>query len=354
MKRILIVKLTSLGDIVFALPLINDIRHAFPSVSIDWVVDDSCRSVLEWHADINSIYSPPLREFKKKKRLKDFFRIIKSIIALRKNRYDAVIDIHGVYKSAIATWLSKSDIKWGFQDHDLGESGARLAYNYRLASVPAGSVSKGLRQLVSQALRYDLVSSIDYGILAPMNEILPVKSSQPPFALLFHGTAGEYKKWSEENWGIFARYLLSCGVSVLLPWGNHHELEVAKRIQHSAPGCSVLPLLSVNQLAILISNAALVAGVDTGLVHISYALKKPTLQIFVATSCERYGPCNIKNAWAISGINKSPPSFSDACEGLCCIQRNTGDISFICTHCAKKNSCDINHYTVDPAGGADF
>ena len=101
MKRILIVKVTSLGDVVQTLPVVADLHRAFPGVTVDWAVDESCSEVVRWHPGVSNVLCAPLRRFKKLRNRGDLKAITASIGALRAHRYDAVIDLHGVYKSAI-------------------------------------------------------------------------------------------------------------------------------------------------------------------------------------------------------------------------------------------------------------
>ncbi|RAD03791.1 glycosyltransferase family 9 protein, partial [Burkholderia multivorans] len=137
MNRILIVKVTSLGDVVQTLPVVADIHRAFPGVTVDWAVDESCAEVVRWHPGVSTVLCAPLRRFKKLRNAGDLKAITASIGALRAHRYDAVIDLHGVYKSAIIAALARAARRVGYQTQDLGETGARFAYSHRFGPRPA-------------------------------------------------------------------------------------------------------------------------------------------------------------------------------------------------------------------------
>src|ERR1700758_740729 len=124
MKRVLIVKVTSLGDIVEALPVVADVQRAFPGVKVDWAADEAFADIVRWNAGVDRVLCAPLRRFKKARRWSDFKAIWASISELRAYRYDYIIDIHGVYKSAIIAFLARSSRRIGYQSQDLGERGA--------------------------------------------------------------------------------------------------------------------------------------------------------------------------------------------------------------------------------------
>src|SRR5215472_5684754 len=130
MKRILIVKLTSLGDMVFTQPLVADLQRAFPGVKIDWIADSYCADVPRWNPNIDRVIAAPLRAFKKSRKWSDLRGIFAALWQLRREKYDAVLDVHGVYKSAIVSFLARTRHRYGYPVEELGESGASFAYNH--------------------------------------------------------------------------------------------------------------------------------------------------------------------------------------------------------------------------------
>ncbi len=315
-KRILIVKVTSLGDVVQTLPVVADLHRAFPGVTVDWAVDESCAEVVRWHPGVSNVLCAPLRRFKKLRNGGDLKAISASIRALRAHRYDAVIDLHGVYKSAIISAFARAARRVGYQTQDLGETGARFAYSHRFGPRRGFDAWHGMRVSAGEAFGYDPQGIADYGIVAPQDVSLPdAVTDGTPFMLMFHATSNDEKRWPVERWAALATEMMARGVRVLLPWGSPGEHDAAQDIAAHAPGATVLPALSVRELGAAIGRAALVVGVDTGLVHMAHALRRPSVMIFVATSRQHFGIGGAPNACSI-GDAGAAPSVDDVLEAI--------------------------------------
>lgn len=284
MKRVLIVKVTSLGDIVQALPVVADIKRAFPGVAVDWAADEAFAEVVHWSESVDRVLCAPLRRFKKARRWSDFKAIAASIAELRAYRYDFIIDIHGVYKSAIIAFLARSSKRIGYQSRDLGERGAAFAYTGRFGPRPSCDAWHGMRISAGEALGYEVEGPPAYNLRLPAPAGLPFAASGASVAALFHATSKDDKKWPLSHWGAVGRELVQRGFQVVLPWGSERERAEAEQIASQVPGSTVLPKLSVTEIAQMIDGCALVVGADTGLVHLAHALQKRTVMIFVATS----------------------------------------------------------------------
>ncbi|MBU9548238.1 lipopolysaccharide heptosyltransferase I [Burkholderia multivorans] len=316
MNRILIVKVTSLGDVVQTLPVVADIHRAFPGVTVDWAVDESCAEVVRWHPGVSTVLCAPLRRFKKLRNAGDLKAITASIGALRAHRYDAVIDLHGVYKSAIIAALARAARRVGYQTQDLGETGARFAYSHRFGPRPACDAWHGMRVSAGEALGYVPEGAATYGIVAPQHaDLPPAVRSGAPFMLLFHATSNPDKKWPADRWAALATRMMARGLRVLLPWGSPAEHDDAQDIAARAPGAIVLPAMSVRALGAAIGRAALVVGVDTGFVHMAHALRRPTVMIFVATSRHHCGIGGAPHALSI-GEQGVMPTVDDALRAI--------------------------------------
>ncbi|MBN3778052.1 lipopolysaccharide heptosyltransferase I [Burkholderia sp. Ac-20345] len=320
MKRILIVKVTSLGDVVQTLPVVADLHHAFPGVTVDWAVDESCAEVVRWHPGVSTVLCAPLRRFKKLRNAGDLKAISASIGALRAHRYDAVIDLHGVYKSAIISALARAARRVGYQTQDLGETGARFAYSHRFGPRPDCDAWHGMRVSAGEALGYRPEGIATYGVVPPQGVSLPAAVTDgAPFMLLFHATSNPDKKWPADHWADLATQMMARGVRVLLPWGSSAEHDDAKDIAARAPGSVVLPAMTVRELGAALGRAALVAGVDTGFVHMAHALQRPTVMIFVATSRLHCGIGGAPNVLSI-GEPDAMPSVSEVMVAIAKVQ----------------------------------
>ncbi|AFJ85245.1 Putative lipopolysaccharide heptosyltransferase I [Burkholderia sp. KJ006] len=308
--------MTSLGDVVQTLPVVADLHRAFPGVAVDWAVDESCAEVVRWHPGVSNVLCAPLRRFKKLRNGGDFKAISASIGALRAHRYDAVIDLHGVYKSAIISALARAARRVGYQTQDLGETGARFAYSHRFGPRPDCDAWHGMRVSAGEALGYVPEGLADHGIVAPQDARLPAALTDgTPFVLLFHATSNPDKQWPADHWAALATQMIARGVRVLLPWGSPAEHDDAQQIAARAPGAIVLPAMSVRELGAAIGLATLVVGVDTGFVHMAHALKRPTVMIFVATSRHHCGIGGAPHALSI-GEPGAPPSVAQVLDAI--------------------------------------
>lgn len=307
MKRILVVKVTSLGDVIQAQPVVADLHRHFPGVKIDWAADASCADVLYWNRGIDRVLTAPLRGFKKNPTKNGFASIVRSIRALREVRYDAAIDIHGVYKSAIITFLSRSRERYGYRSQDLGEKGAAFAYTKRFARSMEFNAWDGMRASVGDAFGYTIDSPPRFDIEIPKAAGPVDVARHGPFALLFHATSNEDKKWPCDHWQRLGHYLVERGLRVALPWGSAREREEANAIAVGIPGATVLPRLSVLEVAQHIDQAALVIGTDTGLCHLACAVGVPTAMIFTATSPRHCG-IDVPGRGISIGDDGAPPS----------------------------------------------
>ncbi|VWD28234.1 ADP-heptose--LPS heptosyltransferase [Burkholderia lata] len=314
-KRILIVKVTSLGDVIQTLPVVADLHRAFPGVKVDWAVDESCAEIVSWHPGVSAVLCAPLRRFKKMRNAGDLKAISASIGALRRHRYDAVIDLHGVYKSAIIAALARARRRVGYRTPDLGETGARFAYSHRFGPKPVCDAWHGMRISAGEALDYAPEGIASYGIVAPDVSLPPIVTEGAPFVLLFHATSNSDKKWPADHWAELATRMMARGLRVLLPWGSSSEHGDAQDIAARAPGALVLPAMSLGELAATISRAALVVGVDTGLVHLAHALRRPTVMMFVATSRAHFGISGAPHSLSI-GDAGAPPNMADVLDAI--------------------------------------
>lgn len=289
MNRVLIVKVTSLGDVVQAQPLVADLHRAFPGIEVDWATDESCADVPRWNRGVSRVLCAPLRRFKKQRGVDDLRAIAASIADLRRVKYDAVLDVHGVYKSAIIAFLARARCRYGYQSSDLGEQGAAFAYTRRFARGRGLNAWEGLRVTVADALGYTIDGEPQFGLQVQRPEGMLEVAQAGPFAMLFHATSCDAKKWPVDHWHEIGRYLATLGLRTVLPWGTQGEHADALAIAAGIPGAVVLPRLTVEQVAQHIDAASLVVGTDTGFVHLASALRKPTVMIFCATSRTHFG-----------------------------------------------------------------
>ncbi|RKT26377.1 heptosyltransferase-1 [Paraburkholderia sp. RAU2J] len=315
MKRVLIVKVTSLGDIVQALPVVADIKRAFPGVQVDWAADEAFAELVHWSESVDRVLCAPLRRFKKARNWSDLKAIWASIAELRAYRYDSIIDIHGVYKSAIIAFLARSSRRIGYQSQDLGERGAAFAYTGRFGPRPQGNAWHGMRISAGEALGYEVDGPAVYNLRLPEPASPPFAADSAPVAAFFHATSKDDKKWPLSHWVAVGLELAGRGFRVVLPWGSDAERVEAEKIAAQVPGANVLPKMSVTEIAQMIDACALVVGTDTGFVHLAHALQKRTVMIFVATSPSHCGVESPNRSISI-GDGQSVPPVSAALDAI--------------------------------------
>jgi lipopolysaccharide heptosyltransferase I len=285
--RVLLIKMSSLGDMVHSLAGATDAARALPGIQFDWVVEEAYAEVPAWHPAVGRIIPCALRLWRKTP-----FAVVRNGTwghfrqELRQAEYDLVLDAQGLMKSALIARQARGPVA-GRSVKSAREAPAALLYHRRLPIDMALSEVEQLRQLFALALGYPQPASpANFGI--DRARLLAARTEG--HAVLLHGAAWPAKLWSEENWKALGRFMTERGVRLQLPWGTPQEHERATRIAEAAgPGSEVLPKLSINELAATLRGARFAVGLDTGLTHIAIALGVPTVTLYGPTVpvCER-------------------------------------------------------------------
>ena len=309
MPRILLIKTSSLGDVVHNLPVVSDIHASVPDATIDWVVEEAFADIPRLHAGVARVIPVALRRWRKSLTSAETLREEKAFRAiLREYEYDAVIDTQGLFKSALVARDARArrgasvGLDWPSSREPL-----RLFYD-RTFSVPWGqhAVVRN-RSLAAQALGYDVRTAPQYGIHAPQRELpwLPVMPGQR-HAVLLHATSANPKLWPEPHWEAVSKQLFSNRMVCVLPWGSATEQQRSERLARAMPGALVPPRMSLPELAALFSRAALVIGVDTGLLHLAAALGTPSVGIYCDTDPAATGIHGAVSSVNLGGIGQPP------------------------------------------------
>lgn len=287
MKNILLLKLTSLGDMAQTLPLVADLRKQYPDAKIDWVVDSYCADIPRWTIGVDRVISAPLRRFKKSRSWADFKEIAGAIWAIRKRKYDVVIDVHGVYKSAITAYLARSPRKLGYAAEFLGEPGAVFAYNEIFGPHGDATGRHKMRLVVADALGYPVEGEEKYELALP-KPAAPFYNDGIKRAFLFPATSRDTKarrqneqKWPMERWIAVGQGLAERGYRVQLPWGSDVELQTSKLLAAEIPNADIPAAMSITELSQRINESDLVVGANTGFVHLADSLRRPTVMVFI-------------------------------------------------------------------------
>ena len=280
--KILIVKTSSLGDVIHSLPVIHDIHADFPNAQIDWIVEESFADIPRMHPGIHQVYTVAFRRWRKHLLSIKMWAEIKQFKHLiAQNHYDIVIDTQGLLKSAFITRMADG-VKHGYDKQSIREPIASQFYDRTYSiSYQQHAVSRN-RTLAALSLDYAPPTNVpDYGIKAQDNLS---ETPNKPFVIALHGTSRDSKLWPIDHWIDLGKALKNQHLNMLLPWSNAAELLRAEQIAKGLENAIVLPKLSIAELASVISQAKAAVGVDTGLSHLAAALNIPTIAIYTDTN----------------------------------------------------------------------
>ena len=281
MSRILLIKTSSLGDVVHNLPVVSDLQSVLPGVTIDWVVEESFAALPLLHPGVSRVLPVAVRRWRGEMwRSAVWSEARKFVSDLRAQTYDAVIDTQGLLKSA---WIARAahGVRHGL---DRKSSREPLGWFYdQTYSVPwqQHAVERN-RKLAAQALGYNLTGSAHYGIHAVPQTFDWLEQGRS-HAVLLHATSAERKLWPESRWVELGGTLAAQETTCVLPWGNAVERERSARLALQIPGAVVPERLELPLLAALLAQALVVVGTDTGLTHLAGALGVPTVGIYGST-----------------------------------------------------------------------
>jgi heptosyltransferase-1 len=298
--RVLVVKTSSIGDVIHTLPALTDARRAIPEIMFDWVVEDDLAPIPRWHPAVDRVVTVAYRQW----RYRPAQGILGGALAafrarLRERRYDAVIDAQGLYKSGVITAMADGP-RHGYDLASCREKLAPLAYDRRYHVPRAGHAIQRTRALFAMALGYEAPETLpDYGLDVTR---LPPSDLPRPFVLLLHGTKWRTKLWSPQRWRALARLAAGDGHGVCLPWQTGAERRRAEAVAIAAPGARVLPPADLDHIAGVLARAAGVVAVDTGLAHLAAALSVPTVTLYGVTAPGRTGTMGARQAHAVAAM----------------------------------------------------
>ncbi len=284
MNRILIVKTSSLGDVIHHLPVIADIHAYYPNVMFDWVVEESFMDIPTLHPAINQIIPVAVRRWRQHvfnqktwSEIANFKRLISA------QSYDVVIDAQGLLKSAIMTKFAQGK-KCGLDKNSAREPLASYFYDKKFNVARNQHAVARNRELAARACGYQIPSTApNYGITANAATVSDLNLAKP-YIIGLHGTSKDSKLWPNSHWIALGKALEKKHLNLVLPWASNAEQQRANNIAASLNNTTVLPKLSIAQLATIIGQSHAAIGVDTGLSHLAAALNIPTIAIYTDTN----------------------------------------------------------------------
>lgn len=285
--QILVIKLSSMGDIIHVLPALSDAVAAIPNISFDWVVEENFAEIPSWHSASNLIIPIAMRRWRKqlltalkKHEIQNFWQ------KLRAKKYDYVIDVQGLLKSAVITRAAKG-VSCGFSANNAREPLAAYFYKCKFDIAKNLHAIERARQLFAKALGYKISES--FPDFALKKSVFNCNSIAEKYLMFVHGTSRDEKCWPEKNWIALAKIATEHGFKVKLPWGKEAEFDRAQRIAAECKNVEVLPKSSLTTLGTLLLNSKGVFAVDTGLGHLAAALNVPAVSLYGPTNPDLIG-----------------------------------------------------------------
>ena len=322
--KILLVKLSSLGDVLHNLPIVWDLRKRLPNAQIDWIVEEGYVHLLEplkttaTFKGIDRIIPVAFRRWRKNlfslPTWREFFAMRK---ALQATTYDVVLETQGLLKSALVCALAKKS------DHTivagLGNATEYSGYEPMARLFYTESVHVPVKCHAIDRSRWVMCSAFDWPLFERrsnpplfyptefVEQLAPfvfedlkkqLNGVAVPYVLCFHSTARASKRWPNENWVALGKALAHQGYLVILPWGSESEMKDSARIASQISGAIVPQAFTIEEAYSLVAHATLTIGVDTGLTHLAAVLGKPTIEIYCDSprwKTEGYWSSNIAN-----------------------------------------------------------
>jgi heptosyltransferase I len=291
--KILIVKLSSLGDVVHAMPAVQDIRRAWPHAAIDWVVENAFAPVVRRCEGVQRIIGCDLRRWRKtplNAQTRAEWRVFRH--ELRSVRYDAIIDLQGLTKSALvarAARTAENGRRFALANQTEGagyEAPTRWVADVAIPIAPHVHAVTRSREMCAKALGYELRGEVDFGLRAHV-----ALAADRRCIAFVHGTSRDDKCWPEADWVALGQRLVAQGCSIGLPQGNDTERERAERIARAlGEDAQVWPRIDLGQVIDRLAACGGVIGLDSGLSHIAVALALPHVQIYNFDTAWRTGP----------------------------------------------------------------
>ncbi|WP_044470067.1 lipopolysaccharide heptosyltransferase RfaC [Mannheimia massilioguelmaensis] len=280
--KVLIVKTSSMGDLLHTLPALTDAQQAYPDIQFDWVEEENFVEIPHWHPAVKNVIPVAIRRWRKhpfssenRCQWKDYRRLLQS------TEYDAVIDAQGLFKSAfLVTRLAKGK-KFGYHFYCAREAVASFFYDQKFIIPYQQHAVERIRQLFAKSLNYRLPQTqANYGLIQRFDD-----TSSLPYVIFIHATTRADKHWFVQEWISLANKLMLSypSLRIYLPWNNETERARAEQIKSAVSNCEILPKLSLTELAKFIAQAKAVVSVDTGLAHLTAALNKPNITLYGAT-----------------------------------------------------------------------
>lgn len=300
--NIVLIKTSSLGDVLHNLPVVTDIHRHLPEAGIDWVVEESFAALPKLHPHVGNVITVAMRRWRRSW-WASRHEIRGVCHELKAHHYDLALDTQGLIKSALVTHCTHTD-RCGYARDSAREPLASWFYDRTFSIAKNLHAVERNRRLAAAVLGYSVNGAPDYGIRIP-DIALPWLPDRP-YVVLLHATSRDDKLWDEQNWISLGKHLHQAGLVAVLPWGNEQEKSRGERLASAIPSALCPPRLNLEEATVLLGKARAAVGVDTGLSHLAAALDIPTIGIYTATDPGLTGLYAGPRAVNLGGKGKPP------------------------------------------------
>jgi len=304
MMNVLIVRTSSMGDLIHTWPAITELKTHYPNLRISWLAEENFADIPRLHPAVEQVIPMAWRRWRKRLFAAETRAEMKAVYQqLQATQWDLVVDCQGLLKSAIPAKLSRGPLA-GYDRHSIREPLACLLYDKTHRVDWSLSAVERCRLLLAKVFGYQPEGSPRFGVPAAAR---PDWLPQGEYAVLLHATSRASKEWPEQHWIALGEKLAAQhGLQLIIPWGNAAEQQRAQRLAAAMPQAVVAPRMNLIEACGLLGHARAVIGVDTGLCHLANALNVPLVAIYTDTDPSKTGV--VETAWAtnLGNIGQCP------------------------------------------------
>jgi heptosyltransferase-1 len=305
MTDILVIKTSSLGDVIHQMPALTEARARLPQARFTWLVEEAYAPLVALHPAAGAVIPVAWRRWRHALASGTTWREFAARRRdLRERSYDIVVDTQGLIRSAM---IARSALgpRHGYDRGSIREPLASRLYDVtHTVSRDLHAVDRN-RILTGKALGYEPDGAPDYGL-----DRSALRDGAGRYAVLLHATARPEKEWPLANWIALGRLIEARGIKLVLPWGNDNERVRAERIAYALNHARIAERMPLDRMAKLIAGAEFVVGVDTGLVHLAAALGVPLVSIFAGSEPALTRPVG-QGPIAVVGAKGNSPSLDE-------------------------------------------
>ncbi|UOP05682.1 lipopolysaccharide heptosyltransferase I [Conchiformibius kuhniae] len=308
MENVLLVRLSSMGDLIHTLPAVSDLARHRPDLSLHWLCEAAFADIARLHPFVAQVHEMRWRHWRKRLASPQTWREIAALKhSLRAQGFSKVAEAQGLIKSALPARWANAPV-YGLDGNSAREPLASRLYQARFPVPRHRDAVWRNRCLLAQIFGYQATGAPDFGIRAA---ITPLPDAPAPYALALHASSRDSKLWLPQHWAnLFQALHDTHGWTVLLPWGNANERARAEQMASDLPFVRVCGKMGLREAARLLAGAEAVIGVDTGLLHLANALAVPTVGIFTDSDPAKTGVQTAPDAVNLGGVGQMPDARS--------------------------------------------